>query len=394
MHGFLEGADCLATLEAMRGLGVTIERTAPASVRIEGVGLRGLSEPSGILDVGNSGTAMRLLAGLLAAQDFDSELTGDESLRRRPMERVAEPLRRMGADVATTGGFPPLRICGGRRLTGIRHCPPVPSAQVKSALLLAGMYAHGETCVEEQAPTRDHTERMLRAFGCAIVCSPDGICVAGRQELTACEVDVPGDFSSAAFFIVAACIAGRGPLTIENVGVNRTRTGLLDALSQMGARIELVHPRRVGGEPVADIRAQPARLHGIAVPAVLVPAMIDEIPALLIAAACANGQTLLTGAAELRHKESDRISVMAEGLRALGVEALETPDGLRVEGGELRGGRVDACSDHRVAMAFAVAGAAARDPVDIYDVANVATSYPEFVAAASAIGMDITVADA
>lgn len=392
IRGFLEAADCLATLEALRALGVRIERTAHDGIRVDGVGLHGLSAPAQPLDVGNSGTAMRLLAGLLAAQAFDSELTGDESLRRRPMERVAEPLRRMGAEVTTAHGLPPLRIQGGRALTGIRHRVPVPSAQVKSALLFAGLYARGATCIDEPVSTRDHTERMLRAFGCAVDRGPSGICIVGGSELEACNFEVPGDFSSAAFFIVAACIAAKEPLVIENVGVNRTRTGLLVALSRMGAVIELLRPRRVGAEPVADIRAEPARLRGISLPISLVPAMIDEFPAFLIAAACADGQTIVSGAGELRHKESDRIAVMAAGLRELGIEVLETPDGLCVEGGALQGGSVNACGDHRVAMAFAVAGAAARESVEVRDVTNVATSYPGFVSAARTIGINISAA--
>ncbi|MGH8495777.1 MAG: 3-phosphoshikimate 1-carboxyvinyltransferase [Gammaproteobacteria bacterium] len=394
VHGFLEAADCLATRDALRALGVNIEGPADAAVSIEGVGLRGFRKPPGVLDLGNSGTAMRLLAGLLAGQDFDCTLAGDASLCRRPMERVAEPLRRMGADVRTSSGVAPLFIRGGRALSGVHYRMPVASAQVKSALLLAGLNARGETCIEEPAPTRDHTERMLRAFGCSVDCGPRGVCIDGSQALEACDIEVPGDFSSAAFFIVAACIGAGPSLEIENVGVNRTRTGLLEALSQMGADIALLRPRRAGNEPVADIRVKPARLRGISVPPALVPAMIDELPVLLIAAARADGQTLVSGARELRVKESDRIAAMAAGLRALGAAVTETPDGLRIEGGNLRGGSVDACGDHRVAMAFAVAGAVAEEPVEIRGVSCVATSYPGFVTAATEAGIDIRAMDA
>jgi len=390
VHGISDGADCAATVACIRALGVPIERPACDTLWIEGVGAHGLRAPAGTLDAGNSGTTLRLLTGLLAGQAFDCVLTGDASLRRRPMGRVAEPLCLMGAEVLTTAGCPPVRVRGGRQLSGIHYQLPVPSAQVKSALLLAGLYARGETCIDEIEPARDHTERMLPAFGCAIVRRGRQVCVAGGQQLRACDIDAPGDFSAAAFFIVAASLAGRDTLVIRDVGVNRTRTGLLQALGSMGAEIELLRPRWRGGEPVADISVRPAPLRGIRVPPALVPAMIDELPVLAVAAAAASGCTRITGAGELRLKESDRISVIARGLRALGIGVQEAPDGLSIEGGTLDGGRVDACGDHRAAMAFAVAGAAARGPVEVSDVANVSTSFPGFVASARAIGMRIT----
>lgn len=389
VSGFLEGEDCLATMAAMRTMGVTIERGAGGRVVIEGVGLSGLSPPQGPLDMGNAGTAMRLLTGLLAGQSFDSVLVGDSSLMRRPMERVAAPLRQMGAVLETSDGRPPVRIRGGQQLRGIDHRLTVASAQVKSALLLAGLYASGTTSVTEPAVTRDHTERMLRAFGVEV--SVDG----GRVSVTpgalrGTRIDVPGDFSSAAFFIVAATIAGASPLLIRNVGVNATRTGLVEILRLMGGRIEFRNQRLAGGEPVADLLVEPARLQGITVPPELVPLAIDEFPALFVAAALAEGETRVSGAAELRVKESDRIGVMAEGLAALGASVEALPDGMHIRGGRLSGGTVDSHGDHRIAMAFAVAAACAEAPVRILDVANVATSFPGFPAVAGQSGLCVS----
>lgn len=389
VSGFLEGEDCLATMAAMRTMGVTIERGAGGRVTIEGVGLSGLSPPREPLDMGNAGTAMRLLTGLLAGQSFDSVLVGDSSLMRRPMERVAAPLRQMGAVVETSDGRPPVRIRGGQQLRGIDHRLTVASAQVKSALLLAGLYASGTTSVTEPAVTRDHTERMLRAFGVEV--SVDG----GRVSVTpgalrGTRIDVPGDFSSAAFFIVAATIAGASPLLIRNVGVNATRTGLVEILRLMGGRIEFRNQRLAGGEPVADLLVEPARLQGITVPPELVPLAIDEFPALFVAAALAEGETRVSGAAELRVKESDRIGVMAEGLAALGASVEALPDGMHIRGGGLSGGTVDSHGDHRIAMAFAVAAACAEAPVRILDVANVATSFPGFLAVAGQSGLCVS----
>jgi 3-phosphoshikimate 1-carboxyvinyltransferase len=388
VSGFLDSEDCLATLAAMRAMGVTIERLAAREVVVRGVGLHGLAPPAAALDMGNAGTAMRLFTGLLAGQAFDSELVGDSSLMRRPMERVAAPLRRMGAVIETLDGRPPVRIRGGHRLSGIDWRLEVASAQVKSAILLAGLYADGTTAVTEPAVTRDHTERMLRAFG--VPCETDGP-VARLQSgsLQGCDIQVPGDFSSAAFFIVAGLVAGRAPLLLRNVGVNPTRTGLLDILRLMGARIDLLDPRMAGDEPVADLKVFPGALRGINVPEALVPLAIDEFPVLFVAAALAEGETRVTGAAELRVKESDRIGVMAEGLRALGADLEPLPDGMVIRGGALRGGAVDSHGDHRVAMSFAVAAARAAGPVHINDVANVATSFPGFLDVAAAAGLAI-----
>lgn len=385
--GFLEGEDCLATLRAVTSLGARVQRPAAGEVRVEGVGLAGLSAPATVLDMGNAGTAMRLFMGLLAGQSFDSELVGDASLMRRPMERVAQPLREMGARIETREGRPPVRIQAGARLRGIRYPMPVASAQVKSALLLAGLYAEGATTVIEPAITRDHTERMLQSFGVDVVARGGTATLQPPARLEAARIVVPGDFSSAAFFIVAACIGARAPVLIEGVGVNPTRTGLLEMLALMGADLRLVDHRSAGAEPVADIEIRPATLTGIRVPERLVPVAIDEFPAFFIAAACARGETLVTGAGELRVKESDRIAVMARGLDAVGVRNEVLQDGLRIEGGPIGGGVVDSHGDHRVAMAFAVASLRASGPIEIRDVANVATSFPGFAPLARSLGL-------
>jgi len=387
VDGFLEGEDCLATLRAVASLGVVVRRAGPGEVVVEGAGLRGLAPAGGALDMGNAGTAMRLFMGLLSAQPFDSVLVGDESLMRRPMERVATPLRAMGARIETTGGRPPVRISGGTRLSGVRYAMPVASAQVKSAILLAGLYADGETTVEEPAVTRDHTERMLQTFGCEVVARGGIATVRPPTRLEGTRISVPGDFSSAAFFIVAACVGAREPFTIRGVGVNPTRTGLLEMLALMGADLRLVNHRTCGAEPVADIEVRPAPLHGIRVPERLVPLAIDEFPAFFIAAACAEGETVVTGAAELRVKESDRIAVMARGLDALGVRNEVLRDGLRIEGGPIGGGAVESAGDHRVAMSFAIAGLRGSAPIEIRDVENVATSFPGFAALARSAGL-------
>jgi 3-phosphoshikimate 1-carboxyvinyltransferase len=387
--GFLEGEDCLATLEAVSSLGVQVSRPGPGEVTVQGVGLDGFADPQGPLDMGNAGTAMRLFMGLLSSQPFDTVLVGDESLMRRPMERVAKPLRQMGAQIETTEGRPPVRIAGGARLHGVHYAMPVASAQVKSAILLAGLRAEGATTVVEPDVTRDHTERMLQAFGCEVAALGGMVTLRPPSRLVAADVEVPGDFSSAAFFIVAACIGAREPFTIRGVGVNPTRTGLLEMLALMGADLRLVNHRTCGAEPVADIEVRPARLKGIAVPERLVALAIDEFPAFFIAAACAEGETLVTGAEELRVKESDRIAVMAEGLTALGVTNEVRPDGLRIEGGPISGGTVDSRGDHRIAMSFAVASLRARGPIEIRDTANVATSFPGFAGLARSAGLAI-----
>jgi 3-phosphoshikimate 1-carboxyvinyltransferase len=390
--GFLQGEDTLATARAFRAMGVTVEGPEDGSLRVEGVGLRGLSAPAGPLDMGNSGTAMRLLAGILAGQRFGSQLIGDASLSRRPMGRVTEPLRRMGARIETAAsGTPPLQIHpAGGPLRAIEYALPVASAQVKSCLLFAGLYARGNTCVVEPAATRDHTERMLAAFGSPARVSDHRICVRGGGRLRGAAMEIPGDISSAAFFILGATIAEGSDLLLEGVGVNPTRTGILQILGLMGARIELGNPRDAGGEPVADIRVRSSRLKGIRVPEHLVPLAIDEFPAIFVAAACAEGETRVSGASELRVKESDRIDAMATGLRLLGIDAEPSGDGMRIRGGPMGGGRVDSRGDHRIAMAFSMAGLAAAEPLAIEDCANVDTSFPGFVARAASAGLQIT----
>jgi len=390
VSGFLEGEDCLATIGACRAMGVRIDGPVDGRVTVHGVGLHGLRAPSEPLYMGNSGTSMRLLAGLMGGQAFDVTMTGDASLTRRPMKRVAEPLRQMGALIETSpGGTPPLRISGGRRLRGIDYAMPVASAQVKSSLLLAGLYAEGSTCVTEPAPTRDHTERMLIGFGYEVERRGNTVCVRGGGRLRATHIDVPADISSAAFFMVGAAIAPGSDLTLEHVGVNPTRIGVINILKAMGADITLGNERTVGGEPVADIRVRASRLRGIRIPEDQVPLAIDEFPALFVAAACAEGETVLTGAEELRVKESDRIQVMADGLAALGVDATPTPGGMMIRGGVLAGGRIDSRGDHRIAMSFTMAALRANGPVLIDDCANVRTSFPNFLELAAKVGMRV-----
>lgn len=394
IRGFLEGADSLATLAAFREMGVEIDGPDGGELTVRGVGMQGLRQPERPLDMGNSGTAMRLLAGLLAGQRFSTTLVGDESLSRRPMRRVTEPLAEMGAEILTSGdGTAPLRIQPVSRLTSIGYQLPVASAQVKSCLMLAGLYAEGQTCIAEPAPTRDHTERMLTAFGYEVSRAGSRVCLEGGGRLSACTLEIPADISSAAFFMVGASIARDSDILLESVGINPTRVGVINILRDMGARIDLLDKRMAGGEPVADIRVRSARLRGIRIPVDQVPLAIDEFPALFIAAACADGETLLTGAEELRVKESDRIQVMADGLRQLGIEAEPRPDGIRIRGGELGstqgGDAIQAHSDHRIAMSFAIAGLRARGPVEVQDCANVDTSFPGFAELARQAGLQI-----
>ncbi len=390
VSGFLEGEDSLATIAAFRAMGVSIEGPSAGAVRIDGVGLHGLREPETALYLGNSGTSMRLLAGLLCAQRFPTRLTGDASLSRRPMARVADPLRLMGASITTTeGGCPPLVLGGGANLQGIEYRMPVASAQVKSSLLLAGLYAAGRTCVIEPAPTRDHTERMLQGFGYALQREGASVTIESGGNLRATDVAVPADISSAAFFLVAASIAADSDLLLCNVGVNPTRIGVINILCAMGADIEILNPRLSGGEPVADLQVRAAALHGIEIPLDQVPLAIDEFPALFIAAACATGTTVLRGAEELRVKESDRIDAMARGLSELGIANEPAADGIRISGGALGGGCIDSRGDHRIAMAFAIASLRAARPIEILDCANVATSFPGFTGLAGAAGLEI-----
>ncbi len=390
VEGFLEGEDALATLQAFRDMGVVIEGPHHGRVTIHGVGLHGLKPPPGPLYLGNSGTSMRLLSGLLAAQPFDTTLTGDASLSKRPMNRVAKPLREMGAVIETAPeGRPPMTIRGGQRLTGMSYEMPMASAQVKSCLLLAGLYAAGETSVTEPAPTRDHTERMLQGFGYPVAVDGSTATVESGHKLSATHIEVPADISSAAFFLVAASIAEGSELLLEHVGINPTRTGVIDILKLMGADITLENPREVGGEPVADIRVRAAKLKGIDIPEDLVPLAIDEFPVLFVAAACAEGRTVLRGAEELRVKESDRIQVMADGLVALGVKAEPTPDGIIIDGGAFGGGEVWSHGDHRIAMSFSVASLRASGAIRIHDCANVATSFPNFLGLAAQVGIQV-----
>lgn len=397
VRGFLASEDCLATQAALEAMGVPIRRAADGTVHVTGVGFGGLKAPTKMLDLGNSGTAIRLLMGLLSPQPFDCELTGDASLRQRPMERVAGPLRSMGARIETTNGKPPVKIRGGSRLNGIEYALPIASAQVKSALLLAALGAHGTTTVHSPGPSRDHTERMLESMGVRLARSEQGqghtVSLFGPAKLRGLDLHVPADFSSAAFFMVAGAIGARDGLLIENVGVNPTRTGLLTILREMGAVIELRKERRVGAEPVADIWVTQSALRGIEVSPDLVPLAIDEFPILFVAAAAARGATVVSGAEELRKKETDRIAVMARALEAVGVTVEERADGARIVGGPVRGGTIDSRGDHRIAMSFAVASLLADSAIEILNTAEVATSFPNFLDVARAAGLAIAASE-
>lgn len=395
VSGFLEGEDSLATLNAFRAMGVQISEPTNGELEIQGVGMRGLRAPVEPLDLGNSGTSMRLMAGILAGQKFDSVLVGDASLTKRPMSRVAAPLSLMGGQVITAQmGCPPLEIKGDKYLVGIEYPMPIASGQVKSCLLLAGLYAEGETAVIEPAPTRDHTERMLRAFGYEVSTENSRVRLQGGGQLIACELDVPADISSATFFMVAAAISENADVLLTHIGMNPTRDGVIQILKLMGADLTLENERMMGGEPVADVRIRSSALVGIRIPSELVPLAIDEFPALFVAAACAEGETTLTDAEELRVKESDRIQVMADGLKEIGVKATATPDGMKIVGGsKIKGGKVAAHGDHRIAMSFAVAGIRSAKPIEISDCQNVATSFPNFVELAQELGMNLEAHD-
>jgi len=393
--GLLEGEDVMATLAAFRAMGVNATGPENGNLTIDGVGMRGLQAPEQDLDMGNSGTAMRLMSGILAAQTFASKLVGDESLTGRPMRRVTVPLTSMGARCATDeNGCPPIHIRGVESLEPITYKLPMASAQIKSAVLLAGLYADGETSVTEPAPTRDHTERMLKAYGykCETERLSDQastIRVKGGGELSATNIDIPADISSAAFFMVAASIVPGSSINLEHVCVNPTRTGIVDILKAMGADIRLLNPRAVGGEPVADIQVNYVGLKGCEIDPKLVPLAIDEFPVICIAASCAQGQTIVSGAEELRHKESDRISAMVEGLRNIGVDVEERRDGMVVTGGAITGGSVESFHDHRIAMSFAIAGGVSDVNIVIDGADNVATSFPNFVELANQVGLSI-----
>jgi 3-phosphoshikimate 1-carboxyvinyltransferase len=389
--GFLEGEDSLATLQAFRDMGVNIEGPVDGRVVVHGVGLDGLKAPEKPLYMGNSGTSIRLLSGLLAGQNFDVELQGDKSLSGRPMGRVIKPLETMGAVIESNNNTPPLVIRGGQTLIPISYEMPIASAQVKSCVLLAGLYASGKTTVTEPAPTRDHSERMLRGFGYNVETNGSEASLSGGGKLQGTRIDVPADISSAAFFMVAAAIVPNSDITLRHVGINPTRIGVINILRQMGTAIDIMNEIEVGGEPVADIRVRYAPLNGIEIPESQVPLAIDEFPVLFIAAACAEGTTVLRGAEELRVKESDRIQSMADGLVTLGIDAQSTPDGIVIQGGQLGSGEVASFDDHRIAMAFAIAGLRANGPIKIKETNNVATSFPSFVSLAQQIGLDIEV---
>ena len=389
--GFLEGEDALSTLKAFQAMGVKIERDGD-NVTIHGVGINGLKKPSAPLDLGNSGTSIRLMSGILAAQAFDCELHGDESLSKRPMGRVINPLTEMGAVIESNDGKPPLKITGGQKLKGIHYDLPVASAQVKSCVLLAGLYADGDTCVTEPAPTRDHTERMLKGLGYEVNVNNNQMCLTGGGELTATEIQVPSDISSSAFFMVAASIAPKADITLMGVNVNPTRTGVIDILKLMGANLSLMNEREIGGELLADIRIQSAQLKGIHIPEELVPLAIDEFPVMFIAASCAEGETILTGAKELRVKESDRIQVMADGLSILGIDNEVLEDGIKIQGGKFQKPTdiIKSHHDHRISMSFAIASLRCEHTIEIDGVDNVMTSFPSFVELSNTAGMDIT----
>ena len=380
---FLPAADCLATLACVRALGVEVERLSQTELVVQGRGLRGLVEPKDILNCAGSGTTMRLLAGILAGQPFYSVLTGNEQLRRRPMGRIAEPLRQMGATVfgRDNGRLPPLSILGGN-LHGIEYRLPVASAQVKSAILLAGLYADGPTVVHEPGPARDHTERMLAAMGADIqypVSNITGITLQGGTELSSLDILVPGDISSAAYFIAAACLVPGSEVAIEGIGVNPTRTGFLDALREMGADILVENQREVSGEPVADVVVQAGDLRGIEVGGDQVPRMIDEFPILAVVASQSQGTTVVSDAAELRVKETDRIANIAVELRKLGAQIEERPDGFVVEGPTpLVGAQVNSHGDHRLAMSLAIASLVAEGETTIEGAECIVDSFPGF----------------
>ena len=390
VSGFLEGEDSLATLSAFKDMGVKIERNG-SNVNINGVGKYGLKEPINSLNLGNSGTSIRLMSGLLSAQSFDSELCGDESLSKRPMGRVIEPLRLMGADISGNDSKPPLLIKGGKQLSSIEYTLPVASAQIKSCLLLAGLYSDGKTTIIENGISRDHTERMLKGFGYDVTSSSNTISLMGGGSLKSCDIDVPSDISSAAFFMVAGCISENSSIVLEAVNINPTRTGVIDILRLMGGNLELLNQRLQAGELIADIKVTSSELKGIEIPENLVPLAIDEFPVLFIAASCAKGETVLTGAKELRVKESDRIQVMADGLTALGIDNEVLDDGIRIIGGEFKEqtSSIKSHHDHRISMAFAIASVKSKFNIEIEGVDNVKTSFPNFVELANSIGMKI-----
>lgn len=387
--GFLDGEDCIATLNAFKSMGVRIDEPENQKIVIHGVGKYGLKKPATEVNCGNSGTSMRLLAGLLAAQSFDSKLTGDESLLTRPMGRICKPLTMMGAEINTFDGKPPITITGGKQLSGIDYVLPQASAQVKSCLILAGIYAKNTTRITETSVSRDHTERMLAAFNYPVIKEANTLIVKAQSECKATEINVPGDISSAAFFIVAASIIPGSNIKITDVGINPTRTGILHILQAMGANIRIMNKRTFGEEPVADLEIQYAPLKGITIDSAMVPLAIDEFPIIFVAAANAKGETVVRNAKELRVKETDRIAAMVDGLQELGIKAQALADGVIINGGNMTGGTVDSRGDHRIAMSFAIAGAVANKPVVINNCDNIATSFPDFLNVAKTLNLAI-----
>lgn len=391
IHGLLESTDCLATINALRQLGVDIQKSPDGYYTVNGVGLHGLRAPEKDIDCGNSGTAMRLLAGVLAGQLFESRLTGDASLSRRPMRRIADPLNEMGAHIETTPeGTPPLRIKGGR-LRAIEYSLPMPSAQVKSAILLAGLFAAGESRVIENGISRDHTERMLPEFGVALTRAEGAVSVSAPGQLhTPGRIDIPGDLSSAAFLLAASAMQPGASLLLKGVGINPTRNGILSLLGRMGAAIQVENFELQQGELVANLRVTGGNLRGIEITAADVALAVDEIPVVLAVAALAEGETVVRGAGELKVKESDRLAAMVEGLVQLGITAELLDDGARVFGGQPQGGVVDSHGDHRIAMSFAILGQRAKGVVEIRDCENIETSFPGFVHLMQSAGLDIS----
>ena len=389
IRNFLQGEDTLATISVFQKMGVNIKNDGDIIV-VEGVGLYGLHAENPTLDFGNSGTSVRLLSGLLSAQNFSSQLIGDESLMKRPMFRIINPLQKMNAKInCTDSGTLPIKIQGGQKIEGIEYELPIFSAQLKSCLLLAGLYAEGTTKIIENIATRDHTERMLVNFSHSVIKKGNQISIKKADRLIGCEIIVPGDFSSAAYFIVAAILTPNSNIIIENVGVNPTRNAMIKIMKLMGADVELKNERLESGEPVATIYAKTSKLIGIDIPEELVPVAIDELPIILVAAACAKGQTKLSGAAELRVKESDRIQSMLDGFISLGIKVKALEDGMIIEGGQYNGGVINSNNDHRIAMAFSIAGIIAKAPIIINSCKNVATSFPEFVDTAKHLGVNI-----
>ena len=389
IKNFLQGEDTLATIRVFQKMGVNIKNDGDIII-VKGVGLYGLRAENPTLDFGNSGTSVRLLSGLLSAQNFSSQLIGDESLMKRPMSRIINPLQKMNAKINCTDlGTLPIKIEGGQKIEGIEYELPIFSAQLKSCLLLAGLYAEGTTKIIENMATRDHTERMLANFSHSVIKKGNQISIKKADRLIGCEIIVPGDFSSAAYFIVAAILAPNSNIILENVGVNPTRNAMIKIMKLMGADVELKNERLESGEPVATIYAKTSKLTGIDIPKELVPVAIDELPIILVAAACAKGKTKLSGAAELRVKESDRIQSMLDGFINLGIKVKALEDGMIIEGGQYNGGVINSNDDHRIAMAFSIAGIIAKAPIIINSCKNVATSFPEFIDTAKHLGMNI-----